>query len=182
MKRTGKRAAKTPALGAMAVLCLLAASMLPVGSAVARNLPTDLLAQAAPAPANTVQGSRSSATTSPLSPRAPIEEVEGRIADLHRRLLITPAQEPQFKAYADDMRANAQKIQTLFDERAKETDMSAVGRLRWVARLTRAHADNLDNLIPVFEALYQTLSDRQKQLADSAFEEIRQRRPAQRAQ
>ena len=80
------------------------------------------------------------------------------------------------------MRANAQTMQSLFEERAKETDMSAVGRLRWVARLTRAHADNLDKLVPALEALYQTLSDQQKKLADATFEEIRQRRPAQRAQ
>ena len=80
------------------------------------------------------------------------------------------------------MRANAQTIQSLFDERAKETDMSAVGRLRWVARLTRAHADNLEKLVAVFEALYQTLSDQQKKAADTTFEEIGQRRPAQRAQ
>ena len=183
MRETRKRAAKMRALGVMVVFALVSASaMLAAGSAVAWNLPTDLLAQAAPAPANTVQGSQSSATTSNQPLRAPIEEVESRIADLHRSLLITPAQEPQFKAYADVMRANAQTIQSLFDERAKETDISAVGMLRWVARLTRAHADNLDKLVPVFEALYQTLSDQQKKLADTAFEEIRQRRPAQRAQ
>ena len=139
-------------------------------------------ARAAAAPANTGQGGQSSAATSTEPPRAPIQEVESRIADLHRRLLITPTQEPRFKAYADVMRANAQTIQSLFDERAKETDMSAVGRLRWVARLTRVHADNLEKLVPVLEALYQTLSDQQKKLADTAFEEIRQRRPAQRAQ
>lgn len=183
MRGTRKRAARTRALGAMAGLTLVGASaMLPVGSAVARNLPTDSLAQAAPAPSNTGQGSQSSATTSTQPPRAPIQEVESRITDLHRTLLITPTQEPQFKAYADVMRVNARTIQSLFDERAKETDMSAVGRLRWVARLTRAHADNLEKLVPVFEALYQTLSDQQKKAADTAFEEIRQRRPAQRAQ
>jgi periplasmic protein CpxP/Spy len=183
MRGTRKRAGTTWALAAMGVLTLFAASaILLVGSAVGRNLPTDLLARAAAAPANTGQGGQSSATTSTQSLRAPIQEVESRIADLHRRLLITPPQEPQFKAYADVMRANAQTIQSLFDERAKKTDISAVGMLRWVARLTRAHADNLDKLVPVFEALYQTLSDQQKKAADTAFEEIRQRRPAQRAQ
>lgn len=183
MRGTRKRAVRTRALGALAVLTLVGAlAMLPVELAVARNLPTNFLAQAAPAPANTAQGRQSSASTSTQPPRAPIQEVESRIADLYRRLLITPAQEPQFKAYADVMRANAQTIQSLFDERAKETDMSAVGRLRWVARLTRAHADNLEKLVAVFEALYQTLSDQQKKAADTTFEEIGQRRPAQRAQ
>ena len=80
------------------------------------------------------------------------------------------------------MRANAHMMQALFQERAKETDMSAVARLRWVARLTRVHADNLDKLVPVFEALYRSLSDRQKKAADTVFEEIRQRRAARRAQ
>jgi hypothetical protein len=108
--------------------------------------------------------------------------VEARITDLHRSLTITLAQEPQFKAYADVMRDNAQTMQALFQERAKETDMSAPARLRWVARLTRAHADDLYKLIPVFEALYQSLSDKQKKAADAVFEEIRQRRAARRAQ
>ena len=75
-----------------------------------------------------------------------------RITDLHRRLLITPAEEPEINADADVMRANSQTMQALFQERAKETDMSAVARLRWVARLTQVHADNLNKLVPVFEA------------------------------
>ena len=115
-------------------------------------------------------------------PHAPIAEVEARITDLHRRLLITPAQEPQFEAYADVMRANAQTMQALFRERAKETGMSAVARLRWVAHLTQVHAENLSKLVPVFEALYQSLSDQQKKAADTVFEDIRQRRAARRAQ
>jgi hypothetical protein len=80
------------------------------------------------------------------------------------------------------MRANAQTMQTLFDERSKEADVSAVARLRWVARLTGAHAENLNKLVPVFEALYQILSNQQKKAADTVFEEIRQRRTARRAQ
>ena len=177
MRGTKRRATKTRALSVASFLALQAAlAPMPAGSAEAISLPTgQILVQAAPAPAATGQ-----ATAQP--PHAPIEKVEARITDLHRRLLITPAQEPEFKAYADVMRANAQTMQALFQERAKETDMSAVARRRWVARLTQVHADNLNKLVPVFEALYQSLSDQQKKAADTVFEEIRQRRAARRAQ
>ena len=60
--------------------------------------------------------------------------------------------------------------------------MNAVARLRWVARLTQAHAENLSKLVPVFDALYQTLSDQQKKNADIVFEGISQRRAARRGQ
>jgi protein CpxP len=184
MRGTNKRAARTWALSVASIFALQAAlAPMPVGSAAARSLPSgQILVQAAAAPAATGQATQSPGVTAAQPPHTPIEEVEARITDLHRRFLITPAQEPQFTAYADVMRANAQSMQALFQERAKETDMSAVARLRWVARLTRVHADNLDKLVPVFEALYQALSDQQKKAADTVFEEIRQRRAARRTQ
>jgi periplasmic protein CpxP/Spy len=181
--RDTKRRETRWALSVASFLPLQAAlAPMSAGSAEALSLPTgQILVQATPAPAATGQATQSLGATTAQPPHAPIEEVEARITDLRRRLLITPAQEPEFKAYADVMRANAQTIQALFQERAKETDTSAVTRLRWVARLTQAHADNLNKLVPVFEALYQSLSDQQKKAADTVFEEIRQRRAARRA-
>ena len=183
MTGTSKRTAKRSTLGAVSVLALLAGSSAMLsGSADARGLPAgQMTAQAAPAtpaPAAADKSAQPPAAAAAQPPR----EVEARIAELHRRLLITTAQEPQFKAYADVMRSNALTIRTLFDQRAKETDMSAVARLRWVARLTAAHAENLNKLVPVFDALYQSLSDQQKKAADAVFEELRQRRAARRGQ
>ena len=158
--RTTKRSASR-AVGALAVAVGTLAVM------VALTPMTDApgwrtMAQAAttnPAPATAAQPTR-----------GPARAVETRIIGLRRQVKITPEQEPQFKEYADVIRANAQKMQGLFAQRAKETDKSATARLRWYAQLSTASAENNAKLFPVFNALYQTLSDSQKQAADTAFD------------
>lgn len=170
------------AAGAMSILVALSLSAgLLTGasrSADAVGLPAGgLMAQAAPAPA--APSVASPAPREPgqrTQPDGPVTRVEVRISDLHKQLHITPAQEPQFKAYVDVMRGNAQAMQALFQERARSTDMSAPTRLRWYARLTTAHGEALTKLVPVFETLYQSMSDEQKKAADKVFEQIRQRR------
>lgn len=113
--------------------------------------------------------------------RSAAEHVEARIAELHKKLRITPAQEAEFKAYADVMRSNAQAMDTLFAERAQSTGTgtaeAADKRLHWYARLTAAHAEAVNKLVPVFDALYQSLSDEQKKTADALFrDQLQQRR------
>jgi periplasmic protein CpxP/Spy len=115
----------------------------------------------------------------PAARRGPIALVEARITALHKELGITEAEEPQFKAYADVMRSNAQAMQLLFQERAQSPDRTAIGELRWYAKLTAAHAEAVGKLVPVFDALYQSMSDKQKRVADVVFAELRQR-PARR--
>jgi len=133
-----------------------------------------LLAQSAPSPATPP-----STAAADHSPRA-IELVEKRISELHKKLQITAEQEPQFKAYADVMRGNAEAMQALFEERAKATGPSGIdhadSRLHWYAKLTAAHADAVSKLVPVFDTLYQSLSDKQKKIADEIFQQLRQRR------
>ncbi len=141
-----------------------------------------LMAQAAPAPATPGAANPApQAPGQPTPPEGPAARVEIRITELHGQLHITPAQEPQFTAYADVLRVNAQAMQALFQERAQSTDMSAPTRLRWYARLTAAHAEGVSKLVPVFETLYQSMSDQQKKATDKVFEEIRQRRPPRQA-
>jgi hypothetical protein len=126
------------------------------------------------------------AHAAPASPgtsehRGPAASAEGRIVDLHKRLHITPAQEPQFKAFTDVMRANAESMQSLFEQRAQHRDRTAPGMLHWYAQLASAHAEAVNKLVPLFDALYQTLSDKQKKAADVVFQDLRQARPPHRA-
>jgi len=104
------------------------------------------------------------------------DDVEIRIALLHRELEIQPSQEALFVAYANAMRGNAQAIHALFLQRVTATDFSAPARLRWYAQLTAAHAEAVNRLIAPFGALYQSLSPEQKVLADRHFEQLQQRR------
>ena len=135
-----------------------------------------LMAQAAP-------GSSSGGASAPQQPSRsrPMTDVEARISELHKQLQITPAEEPRFKTYADVMRENAQAMQALFAQRAQNPDRTAVGQLRWYAKLTAAHAEAVSKLVPPFEVLYQSMSDQQKKLADAVFAQLRQRPPPHRA-
>jgi len=100
--------------------------------------------------------------------------MEGRITDLHTRLGITAAEESQFTALAEVMRANANVMGSLLEQRAKDTDKTAVGTLRWYSRLTDAHAATLSKFVPAFEALYATLSESQRKTADAMFQRFAQ--------
>jgi hypothetical protein len=143
----------------------------------ASGSPAGLMAQAAPAP--TVPGAANPAPQTAGQPAPsdnPVARVESRISELHDQFHITPAQEPQFKAYADAMRSNAQAMRALFQERAQSPDTTAIGELRWYARLTTAHGEALTKLLPVFDTLYQSMSDQQKKAADKVFAQLQQRR------
>jgi len=100
--------------------------------------------------------------------------VEARIADLHKKLGITAAQEPQWSAVAQVMRDNANAVSQLVNDRkAKSVSMTAPDDLRSYEAITDAHADGLKKLVPAFDALYATLSDDQKKTADSLFRHVR---------
>ena len=140
------------------------------------------MAQAAPAPATPGASNPAPQVPGQHAPTpGPAGLVDARISELHEQLHITPAQESQFSAYADVMRDNAQAMHALFQQRAQDTDTSAVSRLRWYAQLTAAHAEAVGKLVPVFEALYQGMSDKQKKTADAVFQQLRQRRAPRRA-
>jgi periplasmic protein CpxP/Spy len=177
------------AAGAASILVLLWASAGPaaagLGNADAGGSPAAvMLAQAAPAPA--VPGAASPGGGGFMrglgSQSSASSHVEIRIAELHDQLHIAPAQEAQFKAYADVMRSNAQAMEALFQERAQNPDMTAIGELYWYARLTTAHGEALNKLVPVFETLYRSMSDQQKKVADKVFGKLQQRRMPRQAQ
>ena len=98
--------------------------------------------------------------------------VEQRITYLHQQLKITPAQETQWNAFADAMRADAETMGKLYEQRMKGVESeTALDNMHEYAQLTQAHADGAKKLAAAFEPLYSSLSPQQKQLADSTFRE-----------
>jgi len=197
MRGMSDRSAKAAAAGALSVFILLASSSALFAEMPRAAAPRDLgssqlMAQAAPASPGATTAAPATPSQSAhhhrrvahrhgmMAPSDPAKYVEARISDLHKRLHITTEQEPQFKAYADVMRSNAQAMQALFQDRAQSGGVNALDRLRWYAKLSAAHADQVGKLVPPFEALYQSMTDEQKKIADKVFEQIRQRRPAHR--
>lgn len=114
------------------------------------------------------------AQTAAPSPR--MQRVERHIAELHRRLDITPAEEPQWNAFAQVMRDNAMHMDQAFQaRRAKGPSMNALEDLRSYAAVAQAHADDMQRLIPAFQALYDTMPPQQKTVADQVFRDFEHR-------
>jgi len=104
------------------------------------------------------------------------DRVETRIQDLHRNLKITPAQETQWRDFAQVMRDNEKAIDAILKERAANiSKMNAIDDLRSYEKLADAHAEGLKKLVPAFEALYNTMSDEQKKNADAVFGKFEKR-------
>jgi hypothetical protein len=96
--------------------------------------------------------------------------VEARIKELHRRLHITEAQKPQWDNLTQVMRDNAQAMVNLEKQRASDVkSMTAVDVVKSYAQVIDAHEDGMKKFIPAFEALYNSMSDEQKKIADSMF-------------
>lgn len=180
MTGTSNRAVTAVAAGVFGLMSLLVEPALATGPLLAQA--TASPSPTSPAPAATGQSGHPRRMSHRRGMRSadPMKDVEARISDLHKRLSITADQEAQFKAYADVLRSNAQGMHDLFQQRAQGGGETAVDRLHWYAKLSAAHADAVNKLVPPFEALYQSLSDKQKKVADSEFRQIRQRRPARR--
>ncbi|MDB5405107.1 MAG: hypothetical protein JWL84_19 [Rhodospirillales bacterium] len=120
------------------------------------------LAQASP-PAST-------APAQPGASRKAVDRVEAHIKQLHDQLKITPAQEPSWQTVAQVMRENAKRVSELSEQREKqEATATAIDDLKSYAAIADAHAEGVRKLIPPFEALYDSMSDAQKRIADEVF-------------
>jgi len=98
------------------------------------------------------------------------DRVEARIQQMHAKLKITPAQDDQWKQVAQVMRDNEKRIEPLIEGRAKNAkSMTAIDDLKSYAEIIEAHEEGTKNFIPVFVALYGSMSDAQKKEADAFF-------------
>jgi protein CpxP len=97
-------------------------------------------------------------------------QIEARITDLHTRLQISPSQQPQWDQFTQVMRDNARNLDQTFQQRAQTLSaMTAAENMQSYAQVATEHATELQNLVPVFQALYQTMSASQKKTADQVF-------------
>jgi len=95
---------------------------------------------------------------------------EARITDMHAKLKITAAQEPQWSKVAQMMRDNAKTMDALTQTRHENAKtMTAIDDLKSYGEITDAHADGIKKFTPVFATLYADMSDAQKKEADTLF-------------
>jgi len=118
------------------------------------------------------QASPPAASSAPAKPKPTREtRVEARIKTLHAQLKITPDQEDAWNAVAGVMRDSASTIDQLSQQRAKDRTkgMSAVENLKTYQAIADAHADEMNKLVPAFQALYDKMSPAQQKNADAVF-------------
>jgi Spy/CpxP family protein refolding chaperone len=119
------------------------------------------------------QASAPAAASSAASPAAKHEaRIEDRISYLHKQLKITPAQEDQWKTFADAMRDDGETMGQLYEQRIKNAStQSAIDNMQDYANLTQAHADGIKKILAAFQPLYNSFTPEQKKLADDTFRE-----------
>jgi prophage DNA circulation protein len=149
------------------------------GSSLARGVvlavllaPSIGLAQsAAPLPPTTAPtGSAALQSGAPAPSAATQAAVDQRIKMLQSQLGITEAQMPLWSAFTQAMRDNAAATDALFTQRAGAVaTMNAPDNMHSYAQIARAYADNTEHLATAFDSLYASLSDTQKQAADTMF-------------
>ena len=129
-------------------------------------VPSVALAQSAP-PAASPAAAQTAAPQPSAATQAAVEE---RIHALQKQLGITEAQMPLWDAFAQAMRDNAASTDALFAQRVGSVaTMSAVDNMHSYAQIARAYADNTQHLAAAFDSLYASLTDTQKQAADTLF-------------
>lgn len=122
----------------------------------------------------------SQSQVTPASEQSMEARVDQRIKQLHAQLQITPAQEADWQKFAQTMRDNARKMDQAFATRVDQMQsMNAMDNMKSYAQLSQQHAQDVQALLPPFEALYGSMSETQKHTADQVFREDANRGPQQ---
>ena len=104
-----------------------------------------------------------------------VEHTEAQIKQLQGALNITEAQKELWNNLTQVMRENAKDMDALTDTYAKERaegtkTLNSVERMKFHSQITKAHLDQLEKLIPPFEAFYASMTDQQKNITDIIFQ------------
>jgi hypothetical protein len=99
------------------------------------------------------------------------ETLDERISTMHAALHVTPAEEADWAKVADVMRRNDGDMQKLVAARQAQAphELTAVDDLVTYEKFTQAHLDGLKDLISSFAALYGSMPEDQKVVADHVF-------------
>lgn len=112
--------------------------------------------------------------SSAMAKTSAVEHTEAQIKQLQGALNISAAQEESWNNLTRAMRENAKEMDAFRDTRAKERSegtktLNAVEQMKLHSQMMKAHLDQMEKLIPPFEAFYSGLSDQQKNITDIIF-------------
>jgi protein CpxP len=153
-------------------LCAAAAVLITLGA-------TPCLAQLAPGqypPGQYAPGQQAQPGQYPTVEQQ-MASLNNEIAQLRARLGVTPAEEPQWDAVAQAMRADTLHMAQAFQTRMQQrTYMNALEDLRSYVAMMRVHVADLQQLETAFAAFYARLSPPQRSVANSVFQNFEQGR------
>ena len=171
MMKTLDRTARVAAVAGLAAALML----LPLGITPAHARSDGTVLQLAQGPGGAPPARGAGGPQSPGGAKAPAgnaagnSQIDREIADLKKQLKITPQQEPQFNAFAEIMRSNAQEMDAQMSQGSPNQNPNAVEALKREQQLTETQAAGLKRLVPALQSLYDTLSDPQKKIADKVI-------------
>jgi hypothetical protein len=132
-------------------------TMAPAGGTAAPMAPAGSQAQAQP--------NEQAANSGQMEAR-----IDQRISDLQGKLQISAAQKPQWDHFTQIMRENAREMDKIFQARIQGMDnMNAEQNMKSYASIAQHHAQDVERLVPAFDALYAKMSESQKKTADQVF-------------
>ena len=99
-----------------------------------------------------------------------VEYTEAQIKQLQGALKITDAQKELWNNLTQVMRENAKEMDAITKDRTEKTmTMNSVEQMKFRVQISQAHLDQLKKFIPPFEALYDSMLDKQKKATDTIF-------------
>lgn len=99
-----------------------------------------------------------------------VEHTEARIKQLQAALKISGDQEVLWNNLTLVMRENAKELDAMSKDKSEITKtMNAVEAMKFHSQITESRLAQQKKLIPVFEALYVSMSDEQKKITDAIF-------------
>jgi hypothetical protein len=103
-----------------------------------------------------------------------VEHTEAQIKQLQGALNISAAQEELWNNLTKVMRENAKDMDAFSSARTRERiegtqTMNAVEHMKLHSQMMKVYLDQMEKLIPPFEAFYSGMSDQQKNITDIIF-------------
>jgi periplasmic protein CpxP/Spy len=98
------------------------------------------------------------------------ESIESHISEVKNQLEISNAQSAQWDAFCRVERENAVAVAIALKERDAMKSGTAIDELKSYARITQTRATSVQRMIPVFQALYDSMTPHQKKNADQVLE------------
>jgi hypothetical protein len=99
-----------------------------------------------------------------------VDHAEAQIKELQAALKLAGSQEILWDNLTQVMRENAKEMDAFIKDKAEnKKPINAVERMKSHSQTTEAHLNQMNKLIPPFEALYVSMSEEQKNITDTIF-------------